>query len=86
MCFYDLMNSEIQHTQNYSTFAYLPYAFVGLHFQMAATLAQKIKYPTAQTEVCLFFFPFSTQSTSGPEELIEKRRLLLLIFWPLFVV
>lgn len=53
MCFYDLLNKEIQHTQNYTTYGYLPYAFVGLHFQLAAVLAQKIKFPTAQTEVFL---------------------------------
>lgn len=52
MCFYDLLNKEIQHTQNYTTYGYLPYAFVGIHFQLAAVLAQKIKFPTAQTEVC----------------------------------
>lgn len=54
MCYYDLLNHEIQLTQNYSTFGYLPYTFVGIHFQLAAVLTQKIKYPTAHTEVLPF--------------------------------
>lgn len=53
MCFYDLMNKDIQHSQNYTTYGYLPYTFVALHFQLAAVLSQKIKYPTTQGEVFL---------------------------------
>lgn len=59
MCFYDLMNKDIQHSQNYTTYGYLPFTFVALHFQLAAVLSQKIKYPTTQAEVYLSIkFPF----------------------------
>lgn len=51
MCFYDTLNEFIQHNQNYTLFGYLPYSFIALHFQLAAVLSQKIKYPTAQAEV-----------------------------------
>lgn len=51
MCFYDHVNHFIQKNQNYCVFGYLPYTFIALHFQMAAVLSQKIKYPTAQTEL-----------------------------------
>ena len=51
MGFYDHVNQFVQQNQNYSVFGYLPYAFIALHFQMAAVLSQKIKYPMAQAEV-----------------------------------
>ncbi|XP_046631154.1 chromosome transmission fidelity protein 18 homolog [Daphnia pulicaria] len=51
MCFFDHVNHFIQLNQNYCVFGYLPYAFIALHFQMAAVLSQKIQYPTAQTEL-----------------------------------
>lgn len=52
VCYFDHVNHFIQVNQNYCVFGYLPYAFIALHFQLAAVLSQKIKYPTAQTEVC----------------------------------
>ena len=51
MCVYDTLNHFIQENQNYSVFGYLPYAFAAIHFQMAAVLTQKIKYPTAHADV-----------------------------------
>jgi hypothetical protein len=56
MCFFDHVNHFIQLNQNYCVFGYLPYAFIALHFQMAAVLSQKIQYPTAQTEVLALNF------------------------------
>merc|ERR1712071_131385 len=50
MCFFDIINRDIQRTQNYTMFPYLPYTFVGVHFQLAAVLAPKIKFPMVQIE------------------------------------
>lgn len=58
MCFFDHFNAYIQHNQDYSVYGYLPYTFVALHFQFAAVLGQKIKYPMAQTEVEHFQYRF----------------------------
>lgn len=56
MCFFDVVNHDIQQSQNYTMMAYLPFTFVAIHFQLAAVLHQKIKFPVAQTEVSSYFF------------------------------
>jgi len=50
MCYFDVVNREIQQSQNYTMMAYLPFTFVAVHFQLAAVLHQKIKFPLAQIE------------------------------------
>ena len=47
---YDMLNQEIQHSQNYTLMAFMPFAFVGSHLAFAATTKTKISYPQSQTE------------------------------------
>lgn len=54
-CFFDLVNTQIQTTQNYSLSPYLQYGFVIWHFIFASLSWQKINYPSVSYEVSVLF-------------------------------
>lgn len=50
-CFYDVVQQQIMHSQNYSMMAYQPYNFVASHFYFAAFGKVKINYPSSFSEM-----------------------------------
>jgi len=52
MQFYDLMQQQLMHSQNYSTMGYLPYTFVAFHLYFAASGPKpQINWPNIQYEM-----------------------------------
>ena len=52
MQFYDLMQQQLMHSQNYSTMGYLPYTFVAFHLYFAASGPKpQINWPNIQFEM-----------------------------------
>jgi len=50
-CFYDVVQQQIMHSQNYSMMAYQPYNFVASHLYFAAFGRVKINYPSSFSEM-----------------------------------
>ena len=52
MQFYDFMQQQLMHSQNYSTMGYLPYTFVAFHLYFAASGPKpQINWPNIQFEM-----------------------------------
>ncbi|KAG1667117.1 Chromosome transmission fidelity protein 18 [Nymphon striatum] len=50
LCFSDLINQEIMHSQNYILMPYLPYTCVAYHFMYSVLNPPRIIYPTMDSE------------------------------------
>jgi len=51
LCFADILDAIIGHSQNYSLQRYLPFMSVAFHLMFATNHPHKIQYPQAQFEV-----------------------------------
>ena len=50
--FFDVMQQQVQHTQNYATMGYLPYTFVSFHLLFAASGPKPtLSWPNVQFEM-----------------------------------
>ncbi|GAB6018829.1 hypothetical protein CHUAL_000490 [Chamberlinius hualienensis] len=47
LCFADIFQQEINHSQNYSILPYIPFATVGLHYAFASNAFPKVTFPSS---------------------------------------